>query len=141
MADRIDGPGTPDTTEPSVGELFGELSEQTSRLVRDEVKLAKTELQDTVKHAGIGVGLFGGAGLFGFLGLVVLIAAAVLGLALVLPEWLAALLVAAILFVIAAIAALLGKKQVSSAAPPAPERAIENLKKDIAEVKEHPSHD
>jgi uncharacterized membrane protein YqjE len=124
-------------TDPSLGELVGQLSEQSSRLVRDELALAKIELQASVKHAGIGAGLFGGAGVFALLGLVTLAASAVAALSLVLDVWLAALIVAVVMFVIAGIAALVGKKHVSEAGPP--EMAIENVKKDIAEVKERRS--
>jgi uncharacterized membrane protein YqjE len=120
--------------DPSLAELVSQLTEQTSRLVRDEVELAKTELSASAKHVGIGAGLFGGAGLFAFLGLSTLVAAAVAALALVVDVWLAALIVAVVLFVIAGIGALVGKKQVDQAGPP--ERTIENVKKDVAEIKE-----
>ena len=119
--------------DQSLGELVNQLTEQTSRLVRDEVKLAKTELQSSVKHVGIGVGLFGGAGLFAFLGVITLVGAAVAALSLAVDVWLAALVVAVVLFAIAGITALVGKKQVGEAG--APERTIENVKRDIAEVK------
>ncbi len=52
------------TADASIGELMSQLSAQTSRLVRDEMKLAQKELQQSVKHAGIGAGLFSAAGLF-----------------------------------------------------------------------------
>lgn len=123
-----------DAGEPTLGELIGRLTEQSSRLVREELALARTELQDSAKHAGIGAGLFGGAGFFAALGVMTLVAAAVAALSLVLDVWLAAVIIAVVLFVIAGIAALVGKKQVGSAGPP--QRTIENVKKDIAEVKE-----
>jgi uncharacterized membrane protein YqjE len=120
-----------------LGQLVKQLSEQTSRLVRDEVRLAKTELKESAKHAGKGAGLFSGAGLFALLGLATLVAAAVAALSLVFDVWLAALIVSAALFAIAAIAGLLGKNQVEEVGPP--ERAIDNVKKDISEVKERRS--
>ena len=120
-------------SESSLGELVGQLSEQTSRLVRDEVALAKVELQASAKHVGVGAGLFGGAGLFALLGLATLVGAGVAALALVLDVWLAALIVAVVLFAIAGISALIGKKQIGQAG--APERAIKSVKQDIAEVK------
>lgn len=122
-------------SDPSLIELVDRLTEQTGRLVRDEVALAKTELASSVKHVGIGAGLFGGAGLFSLLGVVTLVGAAVAGLSLAVDVWLAALIVAVALFAIAGISAVVGKKQISQAGPP--ERTIENVKKDIAEVKEH----
>ncbi len=120
-------------SDPSLAELVDRLTSQTSRLVRDEVELAKAELQASAKHVGIGAGLFGGAGFFAVLGVMTLVAAAVAALALVVDVWLAALIVAAALFALAGAAALVGKKQIGRAGPP--ERAIENVKLDIAEVK------
>lgn len=125
-------PTTP-AEEASLGELVGRLSEQSSRLVHDEVALAKAELQASVKHAGVGVGLFGSAGFFALLGVITLVGSAVAALALVLDTWLAALVVAAVLFVLAGVAALVGKKQVSQVG--GPERTIENVHQDIAAVK------
>ncbi|MGI8578114.1 MAG: phage holin family protein [Nocardioidaceae bacterium] len=121
--------------DPSLPQLVTQLSEETSRLVRNEIRLAQAELQEKGKHAGLGVGLFGGAGVFAHLGLVTLAAAAILALALALPGWLAAAIVAAALFVIAAVAGLMGKKQVHQAAPK-PERTVKNVKRDVQEVKE-----
>lgn len=143
MPEAPQGPETTRTGSPttaqdaSLGELVGQLGEQTSRMVRDEVQLAKAELTASAKHAGVGAGLFGGAGLFALLGLVTLVGAAVAALALVLDVWLAALIVAAALFVVAGVAALVGKKQVAQVGPP--EHTIENVKKDVSEIKEHRS--
>ena len=85
---------------------MSQLSAQTSRLVRDEMRLAQKELQESVKHAGIGAGLISVAGLLSVLGLATLIAAGVAALALVLPVWAAAVIVAVVLFIAAGIAAL-----------------------------------
>lgn len=63
-------------------------------------------------------------------------ATAIAALAVPLPVWAAALIVTAVLGVIAAVMALSGKKQVSQAAPPTPEKTIENVKSDLAEIKE-----
>jgi uncharacterized membrane protein YqjE len=120
--------------DPSIGELVSQLSAQTSRLVRDELRLATKELQESVKHAGIGAGLFSAAGLFSLLGLMTLVAAGVAALALVLPVWLAAVIVAVVLFAIAGIAALFGRKQAAEVAPP-PKESVESIKADIQEVK------
>ncbi len=124
----------------STGELVTRLSEQTSRLVRDELRLAQAEMSQKAKHGGIGAGLFGAGGLLALFGLGTLIAAAVLALALALPAWAAALIVAAVLFVAAGIAALVGKKEIQQAKP-TPERTIETVKDDIEEIKEATRHD
>ncbi|MDF2966493.1 MAG: hypothetical protein K0Q93_271 [Nocardioidaceae bacterium] len=122
-------------SEPGVGELVGQMSEQVSRLVRDELALAQVELKAKGKAAGKGAGLLGGAGLFGAYALAVLIAAAVLGLATVLDAWLAAVIVGVVLLAIAGIAALMGKKQVSRATPPMPAEAIDGAKRDVKALK------
>ena len=119
-----------------VGELFQELSQHTSTLVRQEIKLAQLELQEKGKRAGLGAGMFGGAGVVALYGVGALIAAIVLLLATALEPWLAALIVAVALFAIAGILALTGKKQVEQATPPLPEQAIEGVQQDVDEVKE-----
>jgi uncharacterized membrane protein YqjE len=121
--------------DASVGELVSQLSTQTSRLVRDELRLATKELQQSAKHAGIGAGLFSAAGLFALLGLMTLIAAGVAALALVLPVWAAAAIMAVVLFLVAGVAALFGRKQAEEIAPP-PKQSVESVKADIKEVKD-----
>lgn len=128
--------GTPAAgAEPSTAQLVTQLTEQSTQLIRSELQLAQAELTAKAKHAGIGAGLFGGAGLVALYGLGALIATVILALALVMPAWLAALVVTVVLFVIAGVVALVGKKQVGQATPAAPERTIDNVKQDIATVK------
>jgi hypothetical protein len=125
-----------DPADKSVGDLVRNLSEDLSRLVRDEIRLAQAEVSEKAKKAGIGIGAFGGAGVIALYGLGVLIAAAVLGLAAAVPAWLSALIIAVVLFVIAGVAALIGRKKLQQAAPPVPTRAIATTKADVAEIKE-----
>lgn len=127
--------------EPSVGELVSRLSEQTSRLVREEMALAQAEMTDKAKHAGVGAGLVSGAGVLALFGLGTLIACAVLALDLVLDAWLAALIVGVVVLGIAGVAALLGRKQFSEATPAAPQRSIESVKQDVQTVKEASQRD
>ena len=114
---------------------MSELSSQTSRLVRDEMRLAQKEFQESAKHAGIGAGLLSVAGLLAVFGFAAIVTAAVAALSLALPVWAAALIVAAVLLLAAGIAGLISKRQVQRASP-APEQTVANLKKDIEEVKE-----
>ncbi|WIX91916.1 phage holin family protein [Amycolatopsis sp. DG1A-15b] len=123
-------------SDRSVGELVTDLTGEVKRLVRDEMRLAVFELQRKGKKMGLGAGLFGAAGLFAFLGAGTLVAAAVLALALVLPGWLAAVIVAVALFVVAGIAALVGKKEVTQGVPPVPEEAISGVREDVDTVKQ-----
>jgi uncharacterized membrane protein YqjE len=118
-------------SEASVAELVKQLSEQTSRLARQEVELAKTELQEKGKRAGIGAGMFGGAGMFAFYAVGGLVATAILALATAVAAWLAALIVSVVLGAIAAVLALQGKAQVKRGVPPVPEQAAESVKEDV----------
>lgn len=120
----------PAGSEKSAGDLVSQLTEQTSRLIRDELRLAQLELTAKGKRAGLGAGLFGGAGVFALYGLGCVVAAAILGLAGPVPDWLAALIVGVVLFAIAGIAALVGKREVTAATPPIPEEAVAGLKAD-----------
>jgi uncharacterized membrane protein YqjE len=124
-----------DADDPTLGALVHQLSEQTSALVRSEVELAKAELAEKGKNAGIGIGLFSAAGLLAFFGTAVLITTAILALALVLPEWASALIVAVLLFIGAGLAGLTGRTKVQEATPPKPERAIDGVPKDVATLK------
>jgi uncharacterized membrane protein YqjE len=123
-------------SEPSTAELLSRLSAQSTELVRKEIELAKVELTEKAKHLGIGAGLFSTAGLLALYGLAAAIATAMIALAIVLPWWLSALIVTALLFAAAGVAALVGKKQVDRGTPPTPEHAIASTKLDVDEVKE-----
>jgi hypothetical protein len=126
----------PDPRNASTAELVGSLTEQLGTLVRDEVRLAQAEITQKAKRLGVGAGLFGGAGLVAVLGLNALITAGILGLANVLPGWLAGILVAVVLFAVAGVLALIGKKDVQQAAPPLPTETIASVQADVAAVKE-----
>jgi MFS family permease len=115
----------------SVAELVKQLSEQTSRLARQEVELAKAELAQKGKRLGLGAGMFGGAGLFGFYAFGALVAAAILGLSTAVAGWLAALIVGAALGLVAGMAALMGTRKVVQAAPPVPEQTVESVREDL----------
>jgi hypothetical protein len=118
-------------SEASVAELVKQLSEQTSRLARQEVELAKAELAAKGKRAGIGAGMFGGAGVFGFYAMGALVATAILALATAVTAWLAALIVGVVLAAVAGVLALQGKTKVQQATPPVPEQATESVKEDV----------
>jgi MFS family permease len=124
-------PGTRQADEASVAELVKQLSEQSSRLARQEIELAKAELTAKGKRAGIGAGMFGGAGLFALYAVGALTAAIILALATAVAGWLAALIVAAVYGAIAGVLALRGKRKVQEATPPMPEQATESVKEDM----------
>src|SRR4051794_19007757 len=132
--------GRTDLQDRPMGELVKQLSDQTTHLVRAEVELAKAELAEKGKKAGMGAGMFGGAGLFGVFGFAAVTTALIAALDLAMATWLAALIVAVVYFAIAGIAALMGKKKVQQATPLAPQQAIDTTKADVeitkARVKE-----
>lgn len=137
MADlrNSDQKGSRTERDPSLAELMKQLTEQTTRLAQKEVELAKAEMSIKGKRLGIGVGAFGGAGLIAVLGLGTLVATIVLLLATAMTAWLAALIVTVVLFAIAGVAALVGKKKVAEATPPVPEQTVETVKADVEEAK------
>jgi VIT1/CCC1 family predicted Fe2+/Mn2+ transporter len=122
--------------DQSVGQLVGAASEQLSRLVREEMKLAVAEVQQKGKRVGIGAGLFGGAGVVALFGGMALVACAILALALVLAPWLAALVVAVLIFALAGALVLAGKSQVSRGLPPVPKESVARVEQDVEAVKE-----
>jgi len=130
----------PRSGDDSTGELVSRLSQDVSRLVRDELRLAQVEVADKAKTAGIGAGILGAAGIIALYGVGVLIATAILALALALDAWLAALIVGVVLLAVGGVAGLIGKKRVADAAPPVPERAIEAVKRDVDAVKHARDH-
>jgi hypothetical protein len=122
-------------TNQSTAELVRQASEQITTLVRDEIRQAKAELADKGRHAGLGIGLFGGAAVMLHYALGALLVAAGFALALVMPGWAAALIVAAVLLVIAGIEALVGKRQLKRGTPLVPDRTIDSVRADIETVK------
>ena len=129
---------TPATAYPddSIAALITQVTEESSRLVRTELKLAQVEMTAKAKTAGVGIGAFGVAGVLTLFGIGCLIVTAIFALALVLPTWAAALIVGVLVFAVAGVAALIGKKKVGQATPPMPTSAVENVKADVAEIKE-----
>ena len=121
--------------EQSTAELLRRLSEQTTELARKEVELAKLELREKSRKAGIGAGLFGGAGALGFYALGAFTAFLILVLDTAMAAWLAALIVTVVYGAIAGVLAMRGKTKVSEATPPMPEQAVETTKEDVEWVK------
>ena len=111
--------------------LIGELPGQVSALVKAELEAFKSELAAKAKNFGIGAGLFVVAAVFAFFAAGVLVALAVIALDLVLPLWLAALIVAVVLLLIATILALVGVNRVKAATKPDPEGVHASLRRDV----------
>jgi uncharacterized membrane protein YqjE len=122
--------------ERSVPELMRQLSEQTATLVRQELELAKVELTEKGKRAGLGVGMFGAAGVVGLYALGALTAAIILALSLAMKGWLAALIVAVVYAAVAGGLALTGKSNVQRGVPPVPEQTVATVKEDVEVAKQ-----
>jgi uncharacterized membrane protein YqjE len=114
-----------------IGDLLKQLSEETTTLVRKELELAKAEMAQKGKQAGVGAGMFGGAGVTAVLGLAALTAAAIAALDAAMPLWLAALIVGLLWLAVAGVLALQGKRKVQAATPPVPEQTQESVKEDV----------
>jgi membrane protein len=129
-------PADPDLDDQSVGELVQQASQQLTHLVRQELQLARRELQEKGRHAGRAAGLVGGAGLVALYGVGALVAGAILLLATAIEPWASAFIVAAVLLAIAGGLALAGRRQAQEAVPPVPVEAAESVQEDVRYVKE-----
>ncbi|MBE1536417.1 phage holin family protein [Actinomadura algeriensis] len=135
-APREGGRAEPGHHEPGTGELVRQATQQVSDLMRAELRLAVAELKDKGRHAGTGAGMFGGAGLVALYGIGALLTAAIAAIALVLPVWAAALIVGGVLLLVAGLLALMGRGQARRATPAKPERAAQEARQTVAELKE-----
>jgi len=128
MAERD---GNNDLHDRPTGELLRELSQQTTELVRQEIELAKAELGEKGKQAGLGAGMFGGAGLFGVGAFAALTTTIIAALDRAMALWLAALIVAVVYGIVAAVLAQRGKQQVQAVGAPVPEQTKSSVKEDV----------
>ena len=122
--------GAVDQRDQSIGELLKQLSQETTTLVRQELELAKAEVTEKGKQAGVGAGMVGGAGAAGLMALIALTLTAVFALDTFMKGWLAALIVTVIWGAVAGALALLGRNRIKEATPPAPQ-TIETVKEDV----------
>jgi uncharacterized membrane protein YqjE len=131
MASRDDLPGSDDLRDRPLGDLLKQLSQETTQLVHQELELAKAELAQKGKQAGMGAGMFGGAGAIGLAALGALTACFILALDTIMPAWLAALLVAVVYGVIAFVLVKQGQARIKRATPPVPTQTVETVKEDV----------
>ena len=115
--------------ERSLGELFSELAQETSTLVRQEVQLAKTEMSQKASRVGKDVGFLAAGGAVAYAGLLAILAGVIVLLGQVIPMWLAALLVG---LVVAGVGYFLVRKGLDALKREdfAPRQTIETLKED-----------
>ena len=134
----VERPTEPIQADRSLAELFSVMTQDVSTLMRKEVELAKEEMKVEASRAGTVAKLFGIAGFVGFFAVMMLLFAAAWGLAAVVPDGLAFLIVGIVLAIVAAVLALRGKAQVAELNPK-PEQTIETLKEDAQWLKEQRS--
>jgi len=115
--------------------LLTDLPNLVKELIAAEIEQLKAELIRKFTALGIGAGLIAGAAVVVLFAVGVLLTAAVLALALVMPGWLAALLVALVLLIIAAIIGWVGYSKLKDGIPPVPTESINSLKKDVDVVR------
>jgi hypothetical protein len=130
MPGPTDEDARPDIEDRSLGDIVGEIAENFSRLLRQEIELAKVEAKQEVVKLGKGAGMLGGAGIAGHLLLLFASVALMLVLGRVMPLDLAALIVAVIWAIVAAVLAAMGRRQLQSFDPKL-ETTTETLKEDV----------
>lgn len=119
----------------SLGELFSELANETTMLVRQEIQLARTEMTQKATRAGKDVGMIGAGGALAYAGLLALIAALIIGLGELIPLWLSALIVG---LVVVGVGYLLIQRGLTALKQidPVPQQTIQTLQEDKEWVKE-----
>ena len=120
-----------DLRDRPVSELMKQLAQETTTLMRQELELAKAEVSQKGKKAGLGIGILGIAGVVALLALGALTAFFILALDGAMPNWLAALIVALVYGAIAAGLYFMGREKVEEAGPPKPEQTVESVKEDV----------
>jgi uncharacterized membrane protein YqjE len=126
---------TRDRKSRSLFGLVGDVPKLVKGLVKGEIDLLKAEMFAKAKIFGLAAGLLVGALVVVLYAIGVLLTAAVMGLATVMPAWLAALVVAVVMLIIAAILGLIGWKRLKKGLPITPKRTIASVKNDINAVK------
>jgi uncharacterized membrane protein YqjE len=124
-----------DQKRKSIFALISEIPTLVTELVQREIELIKTEIVAKLKALGVGVGLIAVAVAFLLAMLGVLLTAAIFALSQVMPGWLAALLVAAVLLIIAVIFGLIGYRILKKGIPPLPNESIDSLRRDLRAIK------
>ena len=120
-------PPAEDLSHQPVTQVLQRVTGESKTLIGGEMQLARAELTSKVKTAGKGAGLLGAAGVVAVFGALAFTAAIILALAIIMPPWGAAMLVALAYLAIAGILALSGRNQVKAATPFVPEQTVRTL--------------
>jgi hypothetical protein len=125
----------PPRRERGIAGLLGDLAREGTRLLRQEVALAKSEMMTKVGQLGMGAGELVAGALLVYAGFLALLAAAILGLSLIVPPWAAALIVGGVVLVIGAGVAFKGRRDVKAQAL-LPGRTMRTLREDAEWARE-----
>jgi uncharacterized membrane protein YqjE len=119
----------------SLGDLFNELSQEFSQLVREEVNLAKAEVTQKASAAGKDVGFMAAGGAVAYIGVMALVAGIIIALGHAIPLWLSAIIVG---LLVAGGGYLLVQRGMTALKQTnmAPEQTIETLKEDATWIRE-----
>lgn len=126
-----DAQAPPPLHDRPIGELLSQLAEQTTTLVRQELKLFQAEMTDKGKRAGLGLGMVGAGGILALFAVAALTTCFIAALSLAMPVWVAALIVAVVYGAAAGIVAMRGKQQVQEALPPTPDQTVQTVTEDV----------
>jgi uncharacterized membrane protein YqjE len=129
----------PSATEPiepekSLNELISELTTDFSNLVSTHVELAKVEIKEEVKKAGMGAGLLSGAAVAALMTLLLLSFAAAWGLSEIVPEGVAFLIVGLVWAVVAGVMAVVGRQRLAQTK--GPEKTVQEVKEDAQWIRQ-----
>jgi hypothetical protein len=120
--------------QPSLGDLFSDLAEQTGKLIRQEAALAKSELTDKASAAGKDIGMIAAGAFVGYAAMLAVVSAIIVLLAYVIPLWASALVVGVILGIAAYLMVTSGLSHIRNANW-APKESIESIKEDAQWLK------
>jgi uncharacterized membrane protein YqjE len=123
--------------DKTIGQLIGDVSDDLSRLFRQEVELAKVELRTEATKAGKAAGMLGGAGVAAHMAVLLLSLAVMFALGAIMPLGWAALIVAVVWGIVAAVLYSSGRARMRTVSP-VPKQTVETLKEDAQWLK-HPT--
>lgn len=128
----------PETSEPTIGTLFTDLTEDMGKLVRQEIELARVETMQKVNRAMRSVVLMAAGGFVAYAGFITLLIAAAIGLGQIMPYWLSTLIVAVLVLIVGAILIGSGRSSLTNLTV-VPENTVASIKEDARWAKEQVS--
>ncbi|MEZ4732806.1 MAG: phage holin family protein [Caldilineaceae bacterium] len=131
-------PTTGAVTEPSIGTLFTDLTEDMAKLVRQEIELARVETMQKVNRGMRSVIMMAAGGFVAYAGFILLLIAVGIGLASIMPLWLSMLIVGVVVLIVGAILIGSGRSSLSNMTV-VPENTVESIKEDARWAKEQVS--